>query len=208
MPSSYASPCSALLLFLLILSGGISGNPGDGHWIKVHFLHGSKPKHAFRHTEPKYLGGLHGGHVSIQFDSVDVGFETNGRVHLLPHPHHPDGLFKVKLVKGADPYPDSARLTTVHILLPDSTYDRMKRLLYDYAAHTPYDYAFLGMRCASATQDILARLQVLPKKRRMNNILTTFYPRKLRRRVLKMAADKNYRVVRRDGRRSRIWEKD
>ncbi|MDJ1468511.1 hypothetical protein QNI19_10730 [Cytophagaceae bacterium DM2B3-1] len=51
-------------------------------FIKVHFLYGSKPKKEFKFLEKKWFGGMHGGHVSIETDSVVTGFGPKGKFHV------------------------------------------------------------------------------------------------------------------------------
>ncbi len=74
--------------------------------------------------------------------------------------------------------------------------------------NAPYDYAFLGMRCAASAQDVLGQIGVVKKRKRLKNIYTTFYPKKLRKRLLKQATEKNYKIISHQGRPTRKWEKD
>ena len=86
-------------------------------------------------------------------------------------------------------------------------YDKAKEILENYAAQTPYDYAFFGMRCASAANDVLGQLNILKKRSRFGYVATSFYPKKLRKKLFKLAAKHNYKVLKQAGRVTRKWEK-
>jgi hypothetical protein len=64
------------------------------------------------------------------------------------------------------------------------------------------------MRCAAASYDILEKAGVVKKRSRMGKWVTFFYPQLLRRRILKIAGENNYAVVKTGGRKSRVWEKE
>ena len=56
----------------------------DSVFIKVHFLYGSKPYARYKDTEPKWFGGMLGGHVGIETDSGRIlDFGPKGRFHWL-----------------------------------------------------------------------------------------------------------------------------
>ena len=84
-----------------------------------------------------------------------------------------------------------------------------KKIQTDYCAKAPYDYAFFGMRCSASAEDILGQIGVVKRKKRNAKIIrTNFYPKKLRKRLFKMAREKNYQVIKSEGRTSRKWESD
>lgn len=176
--------------------------------IRVHFLYGSKPKREFKETEVKYFGGLHGGHVSIQSGDMDYGFEpTVSRIHIFPK-RHKQSAFSTRELNGQRRY--SADSKTVTFLIPVSPMQRnqLDSLHRAYCKTPPYDYAFFGMRCAAATQDILASAGIVQRKSRIVTILTSFYPKLLRKRLFKLAKAHGYRAICSEGKTTRTWEKD
>lgn len=177
-------------------------------FIKVHFLYGSKPKKKFKATEIKYFGGIHGGHVSIQVGNMDYGFEPTDKVHIFPHKNNHKAGYVSNITKGAMRYDTSSKVTTFIIPLTIEQYNKLNIINQTYCKKTPYDYAFFGMRCASTAQDVLGQIGVVKKKSRFSNIVTTFYPKKLRKRLFKLAIKNNYIVIKSSGRFSRKWEKD
>lgn len=177
-------------------------------FIKVHFLYGSKPKKKFKTTEFKYFGGIHGGHVSIQVGNIDYGFEPTDKVHILPRRHKHKADYVDNIVRGPMRYDTTSKVTTFIIPLTIEQYNKLNMINQSYCKKTPYDYAFFGMRCASTAQDVLGQIGIVKKKSRFSNIVTTFYPKKLRKRLFKIAKKNNYTVIMRPGRASRMWEKD
>lgn len=197
-----------LLINFILAFSFIYPQSDSSHTIKVNFLYGSKPKRKFRKTEPKYFGGLHGGHVTIQVDDIDYGFEPSGkRVHIFPRRKR-NSDFVDKQLNGSPRYSKDSKTATFIIPVSHQQYREIKRIHKCYCDSTPFDYAFFGMRCASTTQEILGRIGVLRKKRRFSNIVTTFYLKKLRRRLFRAAKKRGYEVVRTAGRPTRKWERD
>ena len=195
-------------IFFIILFASAYSQSDSTRFIKVHFLYGSRPKKDFKTTEYKYFGGLHGGHVSIQVGNIDYGFEPTDKVHTISHKHHYKSNFVDNIVNGEMRYDTTSKVTTFIIPLTIEQYNKLNQINQNYCKNTPYDYAFFGMRCASTAQDILGQIGVVRKRKRFNNIVTTFYPKKLRKRLFKLAEKNNYTVVKRSGRPSRKWEKD
>jgi hypothetical protein len=64
------------------------------------------------------------------------------------------------------------------------------------------------MRCAASAQDILGQIGVVKYRKRFYNIVTTFYPKMLRKRFFKLAKKNNWKVTKQEGRPTRKWEKD
>lgn len=176
--------------------------------IRVHFLYGSKPKREFKETEVKYFGGLHGGHVSIQSGDMDYGFEpTVSRIHIFPK-RHKQSAFATRELNGQKRYSDDSKTVTFLIPVSQRQLNRLDSLHRAYCKTPPYDYAFFGMRCAAATQDILGSAGIVQRKSRMATILTSFYPKRLRKRLFKLAKTHGYRSICSEGKKTRIWEKD
>ena len=197
-------------LFLLIFNHSVFSQADTNRFIKIHFLYGSKPAKGFKKKELKFVGGLHGGHVSIETeDSVDIGFSPKGATHIFSHRRNKGGYFDKKINKKGHPvYPLGYKLTTIIIPVTKEQLKKLNEIQNAYLAKPPYDYAFFGMRCASATQDILSQTGIVKHRRISKNVRTTFYPKKLRRRLIKLAEEKGYKIERQEGRITRKWEKD
>lgn len=196
-------------LVIVILLPTISLSQTDtSQLIRVHFLYGSKPKWKHRSTEVHYFGGLHGGHVSIEVDSVDYGFEATIRpVHIFPHKKRKSHFATLPL-QGRKRYGDQNKTVTFVIPVSYETYRHLRTINRCYADSTPYDYAFFGMRCASATYEILAKVGLVKQKRRFFNIVSNFYPKRLRKKLFRLAQKNNYTAISTSGKTTRRWERD
>lgn len=180
----------------------------DTLYIKVNFLYGSKPFKKFKETEVKHFGGLHGGHVSLELDNLDYGFGTSGSFHFFAHKNNRHSSFDSKETHGRPAYMTGWKYATVYIPLTQEQYDKSKQILTNYLTKTPYDYAFLGMRCASSTMEILGQINILKKQNNFGCIWSAFYPRQLRKKLFRLAKKNNYKVIKQEGRPMRNWEKD
>lgn len=203
-----------MLLSLLLLLLPFSGEtPKDS--VRVLFIYGSRPAKGYEHTEPEWFGGLHGGHVGLQIgqDSVLSFRSTEYPCHLFPHRKF-SSLFEIRTVYGAwETFPPHhyrvEDLKRVVIVIPVTrrqkrTIDSLSRV---YLAHAPYDYATVGMRCASATYDVLARAGLF-RDYGYDTWWHILMPRDLRSLLFKQAARKGWRVCRYDGSSRRVWESD
>lgn len=173
--------------------------------IKVHFLYGSIPAKNFKGAEPKYFGGIKGGHVNIEARGMVLDFMP-GKCPIFPDNKHPSGGFRL----NHSVYWDTASSKWMTILVPVSS-QQMDRLLQLFASNTqqtPYDYAVLGVRCAAASYDVLSEIGLVKQMSRRKNITKNFYPKLMRKRIVKMARKRNYTIIRHEGRSSRKWEKD
>jgi hypothetical protein len=177
------------------------------HYIQVHFLYGSKPLKKYKKSEVPYFGGIHGGHVSIQIDSVDYGFSPAGKVHIFSHNKH-HSVYHGRETHHQNVYPTGYKVETVIIPITLAQYNQLNAIVNDYCSKAPYDYAFFGMRCASSAQDVLSQIGIVKKRRQFRNIATTFYPKKLRQRLIKLAKQKQYKIINQEGRPTRKWERD
>lgn len=195
-----------LILFLIVAE--VSSQSDTGYYFQVHFLYGSKPKRKYKKTEPKYFGGLHGGHVTIQIDSSDYGFEPAGGVHIFARRKYFSSDFIKKTVHGKRRYDDGRKSVSFIIPITKEQSIVLKQQLESYDKVTPYDYAFFGMRCAACTRDILAKIGYFKRRNRCSMVVGTFYPKKLRKRMFKMAKKKNWQVIKTAGGKTRKWEKD
>ncbi|MDF2188997.1 hypothetical protein [Paraflavitalea sp. CAU 1676] len=201
------------LLFCLCCIPATMACANDTSYLKVHFLYGSRPAKDYKETESKWFGGTLGGHVGIEIDSNRIlNFLPSGDFHVFKrkmdfhstYAVHDETSFYALL--GGDA--DSMKRTVVYI--PVETWQKQKfdSIATAYLAQTPYDYALVGMRCGSAAYEILGQLDILKSYPRKKTALKIFYPKKLRKRLLKKAKDNEWLVVRQVGSDRRRWEQD
>lgn len=195
------------LLIGMLFSLCLQGQTDTSHVVRVHFLYGSRPIRKYRSTEPKYFGGIHGGHVTVQVDSTDYGFEPAQSFHVFSHHRR----FKSDYVNvpAVEPrYPQGVKAVTFLVPISNAQYQAIVNACHRYADQTPYDYAFFGMRCAASAQDVLGIAGIVRYRKHLYNIVTTFYPKPLRRRMFKLAAKNHYTIIQQQGRPTRKWERD
>ncbi|MBI1222848.1 MAG: hypothetical protein GC180_09620 [Bacteroidetes bacterium] len=197
--------------FLLISHTGSLAQ--DTSWIKVHFIYGSRPKNGCK-QEPKWFGGIHGGHVGIEYDTGKViDFAPKGKFHYIERQRCPHSAYSLRSMKAfwhTFKQSDSASLKVMTILVPlDSAQShRLDSIVKRYPENCPYDYAFLGMRCAAASYDILAEIGVLEPFSRRGTWCRIFYPKLLRKRMIHLAHKKHWMIWKKAGSDCRVWEKD
>ena len=74
--------CLIVALLFNLLNSALSAQ-SDSVIIRVHFLHGSKPKREFRHEEDRWFGGILGGHAGIEIGPNKIfNFQPKSRPHL------------------------------------------------------------------------------------------------------------------------------
>jgi hypothetical protein len=211
-PSFIISPI-AVIITLIFCNISINSFSQDTPCIKVLFLYGSKPLAAYKNVEPKWFGGMLGGHVGIESgaDSV-LNFLPQGTFHWFakkenPHSHYiiaDETAFWQVLGGNAD----SVKKAVVIIPVTRQQKQKFDSIQHAYLQQTPYDYALLGMRCGAATYEVLAQLGILkqyPYKKTYTKIL---YPKKLRRRLLIVAGKNGWAIIRQEGSSRRKWERD
>ncbi len=194
--------------FLILFTFLIGQNLFAQQTITVHFLYGSKPAKGYKNSETKWFGGKKGGHVTIEAGDSIIGFQPGGNCHVFGKKKKANGYFNTKQKEIFIKDTVSLKYTSIIIPLDEDGYSKIKTALNNYLTKSPYDYAFLGMRCAAATYDILEETGVVKKRTRMGKWVSFFYPQLLRRRILKAAAENNFAVVKTKGRPSRVWEKE
>lgn len=186
---------------------------GDTAFMKVHFLYGSRPLKEYQDTEKKWFGGILGGHVGIEADSNRIiNFLPSGSFHIFKkgsdrhstYAAHNENSFYAIL--GGDP--DSVKKAIVYIPVTAQQKQQFDSIAAAYLAQTPYDYALFGMRCGAAAYEILGQLAILKSYSRKKTAKKIFYPKKLRKRLLKKAAANGWTIERQEGSHKRKWEKD
>lgn len=172
--------------------------------IKINFLYGSRPAKGFHQQESKLFGGIKGGHVNIEADGRVLDF-TPGDNPLLPHNKNPSGGFSINQSVNWD---GDDKWKTIIVPVSQDQYIALQKIFDSVAAKTPYDYAIFGMRCAAASYDVLSKIGLFKEYTTSKNVTTHFYPKLLRKKVLKWADKNNYTVLSNEGRSSRKWESD
>ena len=195
------------LTFLLIFISSLATGQSD-HILKVLFRYGSRPAAGFEKTEHDDFGGIHGGHVCLGIDSAVIGFDSPKGFNIFPNENNIRGCWEceeeIEYMKDTI----SKKYAIVYIPITDKQYQQLNSILAEYLNNPPYDYAFFGMRCASATYDVLSQIGILKQKSYLGNVFSIFYPRMLRHKVFHLARENNYKIIKLKGRKSREWEED
>ncbi len=185
----------------------------DSIYIKVHFLYGSKPKREFKDVESKWFGGKLGGHVGIEIDSNKiVDFVPSGEFHYIEKKNDCNSRFAEHTLEsfweifGGNS--DDVKKMTITIPIPVQQKNKLDSIINIYTNETPYDYAFIGMRCGAATYDILSQLGVVKQYSHRRTYMKIFYPKKLRIPLAEQAKQNNWVIQQQEGTTNRKWEKD
>lgn len=177
--------------------------------IHIHFIYGSVPLKEFRNTDEKVPGGLLGGHIYLQTGQNVFGFEPidRTRIHMFPHKKFNSIYTKEKYTDWYQHIRDK-KLLSIEIPLSDSSGKYLNILLENFHRRTPYDYALFGMRCGASTYQILSETGLFPLTSGFGAMLRVPLPRILRKKLLKMAAERQLTITRQAGNPGRKWEKD
>jgi len=199
-----------ILFFVYCVNTAFTQTP-DTAFLRVHFLYGSKPKHAFKTTEHKWFGGIHGGHVGIESETGEIlNFLPSGGFHIIAKPDERHSRFAIhdhnsfySMFGG-----DSVKRSIVTIPITPKQKQLFDSIALVYLEQTPYDYAFIGMRCGSAAYEILAQLDIVKSYSENKTGRKIFYPKKLRKRLFRKAKSNGWKIETTAGSYSRKWEKD
>lgn len=191
-----------ILVALLFFNASFAGD--STYIIRINFLYGSRPAKGFHQHESKLFGGIKGGHVNIEAGGRVLDF-TPGNNPLLPNNKKPSGGFSVNNSVNWD---GDDKWKTIIVPVSESQYMELLNIFDSVAAKTPYDYAIFGMRCAAASYDVLSKIGLFKEYSNKKNVITHFYPKLLRKKILKWAENNNYTVLSNEGRSSRKWESD
>jgi hypothetical protein len=175
--------------------------------IFIHFVHGSKPSREYRYTGEKVPGGLLGGHIYIQVAENVYGFESidRKRIHIFPQRKF-NSVFKKEYLGAWKVSTHDEMMTSIEIPVDELKLSHFKNILEIYCSKVPYDYAVLGMRCGSSSYQILSELGFFPVSSRMTAMLKVPVPRILRKKMLSIAHENNFRITKQSGSDKRIWE--
>ena len=175
--------------------------------LTVLFMYGSKPKREYKDSENKYFGGIHGGHVHIRYRDSVYDFGPYNGFHVFAHKKKLKGEFSSHPDAGFN-HNGSQTLLEIQVLISQSQTTILDSVLNQYVSHTPYDYAFIGYRCASNVADILGKIGVICEYGFRRTRRKYFYPKILRTELLLLAEEKNWYWKHSTGRMERKWEKD
>ncbi|MCE3283597.1 MAG: hypothetical protein K0Q66_2334 [Chitinophagaceae bacterium] len=202
-----------IFLVIMLCLAALTADAQDSTYIRVHFLYGSRPLKAFRETEPRWFGGILGGHAGIEsVDNQVLNFIPHGRFHVVANKRK-HGKYVVDSVRHfysrlGGQHPDSAKKAIIVIPVTTQQKLRFDSIAAKYLDDAPYDYAFIGMRCGAATYEILAQLGIVERLSLLETVIAVPYPKKLRRQLLIEAAARGWTVVREEGTTRRRWEGD
>ncbi|MCB0397093.1 MAG: hypothetical protein KDD36_10585 [Flavobacteriales bacterium] len=181
--------------------------------LNVHFLYGSRPAWKFRDEEVTWFGGKWGSHVGVEGEKDQiVNFLPRGKFHLFAKKNNRHSMFAS--IKEKSFYalfggePDSMKKAVFHIPVTPFQKHCFDSITAAYLANSPYDYAFVGMRCGAAGYDILSQLDILTKYSYRKTYRRIFYPRRLRKRLFRKAREKGWKVETREGTARRKWERN
>lgn len=178
---------------------------GDSTYtIKINFLYGSRPAKGYHKEESRLFGGIKGGHVSVEAGGRVLDFHP-GNNPLFPNNKKPSGGFTIN---NSVRWHGDDKWKTVIVPVSEYQYRQLQKVFDSVAVRTPYDYAIFGMRCAAASYDVLTKIGLFTEYSNKKNVITHFYPKLLRKKILKWADKNNYVVISNDGRPSRKWESD
>lgn len=194
------------LILILLLVSYVSVHANDSLYvIRINFLYGSRPAKGFKNSESKLFGGIKGGHVNVEADGKVLDFRP-GHNPIFPNNKKPTGGFSI----NHSLYWDTTTNKWASVIVPvsEQQYIELQHLFSSLPAHTPYDYSIFGMRCAAASYDVLSKIGLFKEIPNSKNISKHFYPKLLRKKILKWAEENNYTIVHHDGRPTRKWESD
>ena len=202
-----------LRLIILPLLMCVIAHSQPATYLKVHFLFGSKPKREYRDTERKWFGGVLGGHCGIEGDSGEiVSFFRGAEVHMVARKNNKQSRYvshsydRFYSMFGGPA--ESKKRAVVYVPVTVDQKQKFDSIINAYRQETPYDYAFIGMRCGSAAYEVLGQLDILPAYGYRRTYWKIFYPRRLRRPLYSKAKEYNWTVERYEGSTRRKWEKD
>jgi hypothetical protein len=196
-----------LFLFVIIfLSMYAFAQTDSNRHIWLHIVHGSKPKAP---GEYRSIGGYYGGHTVIQIDTFLYGFNFNSRrIHIFPRRRNSTGVFEKENLTNWLSDKKKHRITSIAIPLTPQQYAELRSQYEEFVNHSPHDYAFFGMRCASSSYYMLGQIGIVPPCSRNKSIRKAFHPKMLRKRMIKYAAEHNFEIKHQKGSYTRKWEGD
>ncbi|GGB23142.1 hypothetical protein [Puia dinghuensis] len=202
--------------------------------IRVLCLYGSIPAKGFEGKEPMYGGynfinritKLHGGHACVEYaPDKALSFQPQrhssithaGHLTNRSNPKNFNSCFRIYTEYRAwtvlgNYYNniDSLRRATFVIPVTAVQKQRLDSIARVYVHQTPYDYSFLGMRCASSSYEVLEAAGIVSEYKHdfWYNVFTTRRLRYLLYKEYLRNKDKGWRLYTCKGSLSRQWETD
>lgn len=194
-------------LLLFFVSNQLFAQTTDTTFITVHVVYGSKP--LVNKTE-KWFGGKLGGHIGLEVaPGKVVHFNPGGKFRICGRKSEPGRYVTSKVSDFYCTFGcDSIKKLAVRIPVSIAKQQLVDSIGKAYCENPPYPYAFFGMRCAAACYHLLSEADVFPDYRKGKMIRKFFYPRRLRKRVLRYAAKNNWEIIRKEGSVTRKWDHD
>ncbi len=179
----------------------------DTLYATVHVIYGSKPK---AEGEGNWFGGKWGGHIGLEIapDTV-IHFNPGCEFTILRRKAGP-GTYRSSTVEsfyctfGCD----MVKTLQVRIPITAAGRDSLRAISERFLEEAPYPYAFYGMRCTAACYHLLSVASVFPEKSEGKMIRKFFYPRRLRKFLLRKARKNDWLVTRTEGSERRKWDHD
>lgn len=177
--------------------------------VAVHFVHGSWSFSGC--VTNNRLGGIFGGHVALEVDSVVYSFGVADKQSVHYFPRRKQELFNAKL--NWQPHSEweeetiKEKVTTIYIPVSPLKKQKIKEVFCDFDEQLPYDYALFGMRCASNIYEVLSGAGILKMPRwRYQLVSRAFYPRQFRQKLVAWAKFNHFMIERKEGIDCRYWE--
>jgi hypothetical protein len=196
-----------LLLSCFFLTALFPAISQDSLFVTVHAIYGSKP---LKPDENKWFGGILGGHIGLETSPGKVvHFNPGRKVRAFGRKSEP-GTYSISSTEqfyctfGCD----SVKRMQVKIPVTAEQSRVLDSISENYHEAPPYPYAFFGMRCTAACYHLLSQADVYPDYRKGKMIRRFFYPRRLRKRLIRSAGKQHWKVSYGEGRVGRKWDHD
>jgi len=181
----------------------------ESSFIYINYKYGSIPAKGYEKTEEKRAGGLAGGHVTCTIDQTVYGFTDEGSgedTHIIPSTNHPNGYWQVETITDWNAKMVGEKYMVIPVLITKQQKTDLFKLLNQYIKKAPYDYAFFGIRCASAMHDLLGDAKIIPHVAFGIVWIKYFYPSSFGKYMKSLAKKKGWQIQYYTGRKSRIWD--
>jgi hypothetical protein len=203
----------SFIIILYLLGGVFHLSAQDSVYIKVHFLYGSKPAKAYKGEERKWFGGRPGGHVGVETNPDQVlHFMPKGTFHYVGRQKNRHSQYRyepaVNFWQIFDARIDSLKRLTIVVPVSAMQKRALDSIRVAFLEETPYDYAFLGMRCAAATYDIMSHAGFFTHRHHRFLRFYIFRPKTIRKKMLRLARQYDWEIQRKEGTKRRVWERD
>jgi hypothetical protein len=171
----------------------------------IHFIHGSVPNINCSYQK-KRLGGYLGGHIEIEISKKVYGFSYDSLPINYFSKVNFNSKFECREIAEWQTYTLNDKITSIYIPISNQQKEKLQNLLARHFKKEPYDYAFIGQRCASSTAEILSDAKIINNFSNNEAIITFFYPRMLRLTLLNFAKKNNLKVSLKKGINCVKWE--